>query len=108
MKLLLIMVALFLSVSLYAQKNEDVTAIKSMCGCYEIKFNFVETAGLFKNYICQFIFLQPSFSYMQEFIAPLLTADGIVSLITLLFMEIVLGIDNIIFISWIKNYKHIK
>ncbi|MDA0197764.1 MAG: hypothetical protein OT643_03165 [Bacteroidetes bacterium] len=43
MKLLLIMVALFLSVSLYAQKNEDVTAIKSMCGCYEIKFNFVET-----------------------------------------------------------------
>ena len=41
---------------------------------------------------------------MQEFIAPLLTADGIVSLITLLFMEIVLGIDNIIFIAIICGY----
>lgn len=29
--------------SALAQKPEDVKAIKSMCGCYEIKFNFAET-----------------------------------------------------------------
>ena len=37
---------LFLSASLYAQnekKKEDIAAIKSMCGCYEVHFNFAET-----------------------------------------------------------------
>ena len=33
----------------------------------------------------------------------LLTADGLVSLFTLLLMEIILGIDNIIFISLIAD-----
>lgn len=33
------------SVALFAQdkKQEDVNAIKSMCGCYEVEFNFTET-----------------------------------------------------------------
>jgi hypothetical protein len=37
---------LFLGGSIYAQnakKKEDITAIKSMCGCYEVQFNFAET-----------------------------------------------------------------
>ncbi|HRB26693.1 MAG TPA: TerC family protein, partial [Bacteroidia bacterium] len=41
---------------------------------------------------------------MQEFFQPLMSADGLVSLMTLLFMEIVLGIDNIIFIAIICGY----
>jgi predicted tellurium resistance membrane protein TerC len=36
---------------------------------------------------------------MQEFFLPLMSADGLVSLLTLLFMEIVLGIDNIILLQ---------
>lgn len=43
MKSLVLIFALFLSFSSYAQKAEDVKAIKSMCGCYEVKFNFAET-----------------------------------------------------------------
>lgn len=37
---------LFLTVSMHAQnakKKEDIAAIKSMCGCYEVQFNFAET-----------------------------------------------------------------
>ncbi len=37
---------LFLSLNVFAQKKhkkEDVAAIKSMCGCYEVSFNFAET-----------------------------------------------------------------
>jgi predicted tellurium resistance membrane protein TerC len=41
---------------------------------------------------------------MTEFLAPLFTAEGLVGLVTLLFMEIVLGIDNIIFIAIICGY----
>ncbi len=36
---------------------------------------------------------------MQELIEPLLTAQGVISLITLVALEIVLGVDNIIFIA---------
>ena len=43
MKNYLLLAILFLSVSTYAQKTEDEKAIKAMCGCYEIKFNFAET-----------------------------------------------------------------
>lgn len=43
MKNYLLLAVLFLSVSTYAQKTEDEKAIKAMCGCYEIKFNFAET-----------------------------------------------------------------
>lgn len=43
MKNYLFLAILFLSVSTYAQKTEDEKAIKAMCGCYEIKFNFAET-----------------------------------------------------------------
>lgn len=43
MKNYLLLFILFLSVSTYAQKTEDEKAIKAMCGCYEIKFNFAET-----------------------------------------------------------------
>ena len=43
MKNYLLLVILFLSVSTFAQKTEDEKAIKAMCGCYEIKYNFAET-----------------------------------------------------------------
>ena len=43
MKNYLLLFILFLSVSTNAQKTEDEKAIKAMCGCYEIKFNFAET-----------------------------------------------------------------
>lgn len=43
MKNYLLLFILFLSVSTYAQKTGDEKAIKAMCGCYEIKFNFAET-----------------------------------------------------------------
>lgn len=43
MKNYLLLAILFISVSTYAQKTEDVKSIKAMCGCYEIKFNFAET-----------------------------------------------------------------
>ena len=43
MKLLLLPLALLLSVTTFAQKTEDEKAIKAMCGCYEITFNFAET-----------------------------------------------------------------
>jgi len=39
----------------------------------------------------------------MEFLQPLLTSEGLVSLLTLSIMEIVLGIDNIIFISIITS-----
>jgi hypothetical protein len=40
-KLLLLM--LLLTICSYGQKKEDEKAIKAMCGCFEIKFNFAET-----------------------------------------------------------------
>ena len=43
MKNYLLLTILFLSVSTYAQKTEDIKSIKAMCGCYEIKFKFAET-----------------------------------------------------------------
>lgn len=43
MKNYLVLLTTLLSVSTYAQKPEDQKAIKAMCGCYEIKFNFAET-----------------------------------------------------------------
>lgn len=41
---------------------------------------------------------------MFEYIQPLLSAEGMVSLLTLIVMEIVLGIDNIIFIAILCGY----
>ncbi len=49
MKLLLSTLALLLSCATFAQKTEDEKAIKAMCGCYEIKFNFAETFKYPKN-----------------------------------------------------------
>lgn len=49
MKNYLLLAILFLSVSTYAQKTEDVKSIKAMCGCYEIKFNFAETFNYTKD-----------------------------------------------------------
>lgn len=43
MKKVTLMLALGVAVSVGAQKLEDQKAIKSMCGCYEVKFNFAET-----------------------------------------------------------------
>lgn len=43
MKQYVLGVTLFLSMTIFAQKSEDVKAIKAMCGCFEIKFNFAET-----------------------------------------------------------------
>lgn len=31
------------------QKKEDIKSIKSMCGCFEVKFNFIETFGYAKD-----------------------------------------------------------
>lgn len=36
--------------SAHAQKKEDIEAIKSMCGCYEVSFNFAETFSPDKDY----------------------------------------------------------
>lgn len=41
---------------------------------------------------------------MHEFIEPFLSLSGIISLVTLFFLELVLGIDNIIFIAIICSY----
>ncbi len=41
---------------------------------------------------------------MTEFFEPLLSAEGLISLVTLVVMEIVLGIDNIIFIAILCGY----
>lgn len=41
---------------------------------------------------------------MQEFIEPFLSAQGLISLVTLFFLELVLGIDNIIFIAILCSY----
>ncbi len=41
---------------------------------------------------------------MSDFFSPLMTAGGLISLVTLVLLEIVLGIDNIIFIAIICGY----
>lgn len=41
---------------------------------------------------------------MADFFAPILSIDGFISLITLVLLEIVLGVDNIIFIAIICGY----
>lgn len=41
---------------------------------------------------------------MADFFAPLLSVDGLISLVTLVLLEIVLGVDNIIFIAIICGY----
>ena len=38
-----------LSFGANAQKSEDIKAIKAMCGCYEVEFNFAETFKLTKD-----------------------------------------------------------
>ncbi|MFY8009333.1 MAG: DUF6607 family protein [Flavobacterium sp.] len=43
MRKYLVLIVLLVSVKTLAQKKEDEQAIKAMCGCYEIKFNFAET-----------------------------------------------------------------
>ncbi|MEP7168157.1 MAG: TerC family protein [Bacteroidota bacterium] len=41
---------------------------------------------------------------MTDFFAPLLSVDGLISLVTLIILEIILGVDNIIFIAIICGY----
>ena len=43
---------------------------------------------------------------LLSFLDPLLSVDGLMSLITLTIMEIILGIDNIIFISILTERLH--
>ena len=52
-KNLLILVVLFSLSNIHAQKKKDVEAIKEMCGCFEIDFNFAETFQFTKdsNYV---------------------------------------------------------
>ena len=52
-KNLLILVMLFSLSNIHAQKKKDVEAIKEMCGCFEIDFNFAETFQYTKdsNYV---------------------------------------------------------
>lgn len=40
---------LLATISTFAQKSEDTKAIKSMCGCYQVKFNFAETFNYSKD-----------------------------------------------------------
>ena len=39
----LLLLFLAISVAVKSQKNKDVQAIKQMCGCFEVTFNFAET-----------------------------------------------------------------
>lgn len=52
MKKLLVAGLLILSTVALAQskKKQDIEAIKSMCGCYEVTFNFAETFGYQRDY----------------------------------------------------------
>lgn len=49
MKKLSVLLLLLIAASTFAQKAEDIKAIKSMCGCYEVKFNFAETFNYSKD-----------------------------------------------------------
>lgn len=49
MRITFLSIALFVSVSTFSQKTEDQKAIKAMCGCYEVKFNFAETFNYSKD-----------------------------------------------------------
>jgi hypothetical protein len=54
MKIIVSFFIILITGSIFAQKTEDIEAIKSMCGCFEIKFNFKETFSYPKdsaNYI---------------------------------------------------------
>lgn len=52
-KIIVLILATAFSTNTYSQdkKTEDVKAIKSMCGCYEVKFNFAETFKYSKDTI---------------------------------------------------------
>ncbi|NEQ54530.1 MAG: hypothetical protein F6K11_31095 [Leptolyngbya sp. SIO3F4] len=52
MKKLLIVTLCLVHSSLFAQKSkkEDIAAIKSMCGCFDVDFNFAETFAQAKDY----------------------------------------------------------
>ncbi|UII32942.1 hypothetical protein LVD17_03750 [Fulvivirga ulvae] len=53
MRKLLILSMVFIVANTYAQKKkkqQDIEAIKSMCGCYEVTFNFAETFASEKDY----------------------------------------------------------
>lgn len=52
MNKLLTLALLLLSISAYSQKTkkQDIEAIKAMCGCYEVSFNFAETFASEKDY----------------------------------------------------------
>jgi len=52
MKNLLLITLCLVHASLFAQKSkkEDIAAIKAMCGCYEVAFNFAETFAADKDY----------------------------------------------------------
>ncbi len=41
--LLIISLTVVLNINAQSKKKQDITAIKSMCGCYEVGFNFAET-----------------------------------------------------------------
>ncbi len=53
MKTILIAVSLvitLLPVNAQKKKNQDIAAIKAMCGCHEVEFNFAETFAADKDY----------------------------------------------------------
>ena len=43
MNIVLILFSILFGINMTAQKKRDIIAIKSMCGCFEIEFNFSET-----------------------------------------------------------------
>lgn len=48
--ILILFAFISLSATSQKQKKQDISAIKSMCGCYEISFNFSETFSPVKDY----------------------------------------------------------
>lgn len=50
MKKLLTITLALLALAGYSQRKKDVESIKSMCGCYDITFNFAETFSPRKDY----------------------------------------------------------
>ena len=48
--LMLMMVMVMLSATAQSKKKQDIEAIKSMCGCHEVDFNFAETFASEKDY----------------------------------------------------------
>lgn len=66
MKNLITLLCCFVSINMLAQtkKEQDIKAIKAMCGCYNISFNFAETFAPDKDYQFQDNYLSGGLEYV--------------------------------------------